>query len=323
MEAGKLRERSETVSDLMVRWLERCETKGLSPTTIREHRRIVAKNVFPVIGAMKLTKVRAADLDSLYAGMVNRGVSAATVRRTHAVIGAALKQATKWDLLDSNPALKASPPAVHKPEIVPPSGAEVRAMIEAAAEVEPMFAALLTLTAVTGARRGELCGLRWSDVDFEAGTLAIRRSVYERAGGGYGFKSTKTHAVGKIPLDPMAVAALENHRANVEALAEKLGLTIGPDAFMFSQGPRGLEPLHPDFLTKVVTRMSKRAGLNYHLHQLRRFAATQSFALGFDAPSVGTRLGHKDSSVTLRVYAHNLAHRDRELASALGDALAG
>jgi integrase len=322
LEAGTLPVGTESVSDLMAKWLELCETtKGLSPTTLREHRRIVKTNIKPVIGDIRLSKLKASDLDSLYGAMVARGVKATTVRRTHAVIGAALKQGCKWDLLDRNVALLASPPAVHQPEIVAPSPAEVRALIAVAEVVEPQFGALLTLTALTGARRGEVCGLQWSDVDFEASTLTIRRSVHEVAGGGFGVKSTKTHAVRTNTLDPVAYKALKDHRARVEAQADQLGLTIGADAFIFSQSPAGSEPLHPDFVSRFVSRMSEQAGLDIHLHSLRHYAITQSFGAGFDEVTVAGRHGHKDPSVTQDVYGHLLKQRERELASALGSVL--
>jgi integrase len=84
----------------------------------------------------------------------------------------------------------------------------------------------------------------------------------------------------------------------------------------------GAEPIRPDVVTKFTLRVAKAAGVATHLHALRHFSATQGIAAGFDAVTVGGRLGHADSSITLRVYSHVLEQRDRELAASLGRTLA-
>src|ERR1039458_6192997 len=106
-------------------------------------------------------------------------------------MGAALTQAEKWDLVERNVARRASPPPVHAAVVAPPSPKDVQALLVAAEKVDPGLAVLLLLAALTGARRGELCALRWSDIDLKAGTLTIARSVYETAGGGWGGKELK------------------------------------------------------------------------------------------------------------------------------------
>jgi integrase len=211
---------------------------------------------------------------------------------------------------------------VHAAEIAAPSPDEVQRIIEAAEATEPALAGLLLLAALTGARRGELCALRWSDVDWQAGTLRVARSIYEAAGGGWGEKDTKTHQVRRIGLDELGLEILRRHRAQVDALASELGVTLAPDAFVFSRSPAGLEPIRPDVVSKFTKRVAVKAGVDTHLHSLRHFSATQAIAAGFDAVTVSTRLGHADPSITLRVYSHAVEQRDRELAASLGRTLA-
>jgi integrase len=313
---------NETVGYLLDRFLEHAESLGRSPTTLREHRRTIEITLRPELGRIKLSKLTAADLDRLYAKLTARGLAPASVRRIHAVIGGALRQAERWDLVDRNVAHRATPPPVHPAEVVAPSPDEVQRIIDVAEALEPALARLLLLAALTGARRGELCALRWTDLDWTAATLSIARSVYEKAGGGWGEKDTKTHQAHRIGLDALGLEILRRQRASVDALAIELGVTVAPDAFMFSRSPAGLEPIRPDMLSKFTRRVADKAGVDTYLHALRHFSATQGIAAGYDAVTVGARLGHRDPSITLRVYSHALEQRDRELAASLGRTLA-
>jgi integrase len=311
---------TETVGELISSWLDHIEADR-SPTTMHKYRDIAARVVEPELGRIKLRALTARHLDTLYAKLTSKGNAATTVRQVHALIGAALHQAEKWDLVDRNVARRASPPAVHAAEIEAPSPEQVQAILVAAEAVEPVLAVLLLIAALTGARRGELCALRWTDLNWGNRTLTIARSVYETAGGGWAEKGTKTHQARTIGLDDLGIEALRRHRASVDHLAGQLGLDVPPDGFMFSRSPTGSEPIRPDVATKFVTRVASSVGVRTHLHALRHFSASQAIAAGFDPVTVGGRLGHSDPSITLRVYSHVLEQRDRDLAASLGKAL--
>jgi integrase len=313
---------TETMGDLLDQFLEHAKARDRSPATLRGYRQIAETVVRPELGRIKLARLTARDLDRLYAKLGAKGNAAMTVRHVHAFIGAALHQGERWQLVDRNVARQATPPTVHPAEVVAPNPDEVRRIIAAAEAVEPTLAALLLVAALTGARRGELCALRWSDVDWQAGTLRIARSVYEVVGGGWGEKDTKTHAARRIGLDELGLAILQRHRASVDQLAEELGVTVAAGAFIFSRSPAGTEPIRPGVVSKFTRRVADKAGVDTHLHALRHFSATQAIAAGYDAVTVGARLGHADPSITLRVYAHSIEQRDRELAASLGKTLA-
>jgi integrase len=319
--AGDAVATSTTVSVLLDRWLAHCDSLGRSPTTMRKYRQIAEAIVRPELGKIRLRKLTAADLDRLYSKLTVKGNKPATVRRVHALIGAALHQAQRWDLVERNVALRASPPPVYPAQVGAPTPAQVLAIVEKAEEREPALASLVLLAAVTGARRGELCALRWPDVDWQARTLVIAHSVYETQGGGWAEKATKTHQVRRIGLDDFALAVLRRHRAAVDALAGELRLDVNEDGFVFSRSPVCAEPYLPSLVTKFTSRMAKLAGVDTHLHALRHFSATQAIAAGGDVITVSKRLGHADPSVTLRVYSHAVEQRDREVAAALGNAL--
>jgi integrase len=321
VDRGDVIEGSETVSTLLDLWLDHCELQGRSPTTLREYRRLARVEINPSFGSVRLSKLSESHLDRLYASLAQRGLKPASIRRVHALLGASLRYAERKKLVSRNVARNADPPPVRAAPVKAPSPAEVQAIVEAAEDLDPMLAPFLLLAALTGARRGELCGLRWSDVDWTGGTLAVERSVYEVPGGGFGVKATKTHQGRRIGLDDLAVEVLRRHHAAIRDRARSLELQVPDDAYMFSISPQGTEPIRPDALTRFAGRAAKAAGVDTHLHALRHFSATQGIAAGFDPVTVAGRLGHADPSITLRIYAHALEQRDRDLAAALGRTL--
>jgi integrase len=318
MSNGRQPAGSETVATLLDKWLTHLVSLGRSATTIYEYRRLADKVVIPALGKRRLDKLTARDLDKLYDSLTERGLKPTSVRRVHALLSASLHQAEKWNMVKENVARRASPPPVHAAQVTAPSPEAVQALIKAADEVEPMYGVLIFLAAISGCRRGELCGLQWSDVDWENGTLTVTRSIYETRSGGWAQKPTKTHGTRRIALGDVGVALLRRHRAAVDKLADKLELKVPADAFMFSLSPQGSEPIRPDLVTRLVLRISRGT---IHVHQLRHYSASQLIAGGHDVRTVAGRLGHADASVTLRVYAHVLPERDREAAAALGRTL--
>jgi integrase len=316
---------SKTVGELLDIYIERCIAEDLSPTTVHEYRRIADTVLKPALGNVRAAKLDSVDLNSLYRSLRAQGKKPTTVRRVHALVSATFRYAKKEKLFDHNPAADASPPSVKDtPQVQAPAVEQVSALIKAAETRDPMLATLITLAALTGARRGELVGLRWDDWDETGETLRIARSAYKTDDGSVDVKSTKTHQERRIGVDPVAREALRRHRATVQALAAELELTVPDDAYIFSDSPVGTEPLHPNLVTQRSARAARDAGLeHFHFHQLRHFHATQSIAGGFDPVTVGKRLGHRDPNITLRVYSHALEQRDRDLAAAMGRALGG
>jgi len=228
--AGRLTARATTVEQLLERWFAHLESLGRSPTTLREYRSIAHRTVIPAIGSLRLDKLTASQLDKLYAGLTAKGNKPTTVRRVHALIAASLHEAERWGLVEANVAKRASPPPIHQERVKPPSPDEVLAIIEAAEELDHSLARMLLIAAITGCRRGELCGLRWGDLDTQSNTLTVTRSVYETAGGGWETKDTKTHQERRIGLGSLAIETFQAQREWVDALAAQLDLTPSPTA---------------------------------------------------------------------------------------------
>jgi integrase len=164
----------------------------------------------------------------------------------------------------------ASPPRARRRRIRPPSAADVVRLIDAAASsASPDLAVALRALVATGMRRGEVCGLRWRDIDLEAATLRIEASVVH-AEVGILEKDTKTHAARRLSVDRGTVAVLRGHRNTCEARALAAGVTLAADAFVLSDAAAGRSPWRPKRLTQAFARLRAPLGLDgVRLHDLR------------------------------------------------------
>ena len=310
-----------TFGELLDLWLKECERLDRSPTTVRNYRSQIEATIRPALGKVKVSRLTARHLDDFYRTMKESGRSAKTIRNHHATVSSALHQAVRWGWVRENVADRARPPTVSQRRVNAPSVAAVRSVVAAAEERDPRLAPLLMLAALTGLRRGELCALRWSDVNLEKGVLTVSRSVVVDVGA-LREKATKTDRFRLVALDDVAVALLKVHRMNVEAWARQAVTAVESDGFLFSPYPDARTPFRPDNVTSFFIRVRDSLGLSeVRLHDLRHFTATQLISSGVDVRTVAGRLGHADPSLTLRVYSHVIEERDRVAASILGKVL--
>ena len=126
----------------------------------------------------------------------------------------------------------------------------------------------------TGARRGELCVLRWSQID-PTNAVVSRRTSIGQDGKARWEKETKTHQQRRVALDAETVTVLEEHLERCVARAAGIGVTLGADAFVFSPAPDGSIHLVPDSVSQRYRNMAARAGIDTHLHALRHYSATE------------------------------------------------
>lgn len=179
---------------------------------------------------------------------------------------------------------------------------------------------LFALAAVTGARRGELLGLRRSDADLDARLLTMRRSITSTTEDGVIVKGTKTGKIRRVALDDLGVQVIEGQLAELQAAAEA-GFDCVADPYLFAGEPSGASTWFPDWPTHAFRKVCDDLGMGWHLHQLRHFTATQLIAAGVDVRTVSGRLGHADPGVTLRVYSHAIEAKDRDAAAIMGGLL--
>lgn len=179
----------------------------------------------------------------------------------------------------------------------------------------------VAVAVATGMRRGEVCGLRWVDVDLEAGSLRVVRNVV-LVGGKVTAKDPKTHQARRFSIDAGLVAVLAEHRAAMVERARLAEVDLVDDAWVLSRSADGSVPLYPDSVSKAWKRVADAHGLaGMRLHDLRHLNATIQIDAGVPASTVAQRLGHATMATTLRVYAHAVAARDQEAADVIGRAL--
>jgi integrase len=202
-----------------------------------------------------------------------RPLGAATIRQIHWILSGALKRAVRWRWIAVNPIDFAEPPAAPKPNPEPPSS-EQAARLAAQAWKDPDWGTLVWLAMTTGARRGELCALRWSQVDLANAVVSLRTSIAQD-GKARWEKDTKTHQQRRVALDAETVTVLAEHHERCAARAAEIGLTLPADAFVFSLTPDGSAHLVPDSVSQRYRNMASRLGIDTHLHALRHYSATE------------------------------------------------
>ena len=285
---GAVRDSRRTVEQLLTEWLA---AGSWSPKTKYDYEGVVRLRILPALGGIRLDRLSARHLEQLYKSMRDQHLSGRTIRNTHAVLRAALGKAHRWGWVPANVALLADPGPVGGNAGAVATLEQVEALLRAA---EGPLKLAVRLAATTGMRRSELCGLDWSDFDFERSTVTISRAVVQTAATVH-TKTTKTHAVRMVHLDAGTVALLKAHRG----IGSVLNMT-------------------PVQLSWAFSELCKRAGVaGIGLHALRHFVGTQLIA-GHDVATVAARLGHSTPATTLAHYVHAVEQRSRDAADAMG-----
>lgn len=307
-----------TVGEVLDLWLAHT-TKTWSPWTVKGYRGIIDRYLKPQIGSMRVEKLTAARIEALYdslstsGGQDGQGLAPLTIRHVHAVLRRALNRAERHGHIVRNPA-----------DLVRPPGGGVRSRARAttpdevgvliAAADDPLTRLFVRLAAATGARRGEICGLRWSDLDLDAHTLTIQRSIAD-PDGQIIVKGTKRDRERTLTVGPSVTAALAARHDDAVRIAAKFGTILHPDAYIFSEVPDCSEPIHPDTMSKRFSRLAKKAGVTCRLHDLRHGHVTTLLGQGIDPVSVAKRVGHASTRMTLDVYGHAIPASDRAAAA--------
>ena len=323
---NRLGDRTQTVGWALDQWLNHRRALRRSPTTIRNYESKVARIKDTPLGGVPLPKLRASHINSFYRELLDAGHSPTTVVHYHRILSGALKFAEDNDWINwggRSPAAKASPPAQATIEAFEPSVEQVLKLInEAETSRQPAMADFYRVAALTGMRRGELCGLRWPDIDWDRGTITVRRSIYQISGV-VDEKTTKSGRSKRIVLGDAGVHLFTRLREAAEAEAREAKVRLVPDGYIFSSSEDGTTPWTPNGVTQFTTRLRDRLGIpEFHLHSLRHWSGTALVEAGIDIRNVAGRLGHIDGGVLLlNRYAHRSDEQDRKAGEVLGTLL--
>jgi len=307
---------------LLDEWLP-AKRASLRPSTARSYEQIIRTSIVPNLGSMALADIDGSALNTLYGYLLTdgrtetrrnlgSGLSAKTVRNVHGVLTRALRDAVRWGRILRNPCDAADPPRGASPEMTAWSSSQLAEFVWSVADHR--LSAIWRLIATTGLRRGEVLGLRWTDVDLANGKMTIR-STRIRHGQIIESSTPKTVKGNRtISIGPDAISALRTWRS--AQAAERLqigGGWMNTDNLVVTNAD-GSGP-NPESFSNLFRTLSKRAGLPViRLHDVRHSYATAALASGVPVKVLSQRLGHADVGVTLKTYAHVMPGDDEEAA---------
>lgn len=310
-------------------WLPTMRTQ-VKVSTWDSYRRNLENHVLPTLGGTPLQQLSTGHLNALYRQLLgggrrngpDGGLSAKTVRNIHGTLSKLLADAADRDLVARNVASNAKPPKHRKTaarQIQFWNPEELATFL--ASVTDDRLYALWHLAAMTGMRRGEVLGLRWSDIDFPRQRLAVRQTLisvaYELT-----FTTPKSHHARVIDLDAHTVAVLRRHR---DAQREEHALA-GTDAVdsgdrVFGKANGGI--IHPDIVSQTFEKRVARSGVRpIRFHDLRHTHATIGLRAGVPVKVMSERLGHSTPAFTLQQYAHVIPGMQAEAAEAIAGLVA-
>jgi integrase len=297
---------NQTVGEFLSRWLDTSVKDYVRPRTLDNYQLQVRQHITPALGRINLTNLSPAHVQALYRSKLDAGLKPSSVRSIHAVLHRALTHAVRWGLVPRNVAKAVDIPKLTREEINALSPEEARRFLAAARG--DRLEALYVLAIHCGPRRGELLGLRWSDVDLDAGTLRINRQLQRlRDGSGRVFSEPKNKKARRtIRLTNAASDALRRHRKRQAEEKLRYGpLYQDQDLIFATIVGTPLEPSNID--RRNFKPLLANAGLrSIRFHDLRHTCATLMLSQGVNPKIAQERLGHSTISQTMDTYSHVL-----------------
>ena len=309
----------------MSRFIEHCRANDRTSATLETYEEKSKHYIVPKLGTVLLSKLRPTHISEWVTelrtggGQNGKPLSPKTVRNVFGLLHGALEWALGLELVARN--------VCHTPAAKPPRLSPSPAKAFADDEVAKLLTAanatrwgpFVTLALATGARRGELCALSWSDVNFENQTLTIAKSLSQTKDR-LELKGTKTGSVRRLGLSRLALEALRRQRA-MQIRDKRLAPADYVDEGAVFATPLGRR-ITPMSATKAFVRLAKTAEISTtRLHDTRHTAATHLIVGGTDVRTTASVLGHTTPNVTLSIYAHLVAEVQRAAVERLGATL--
>ena len=300
-----------SVREYLVReWLPAVKAT-IRPTTYRSYEQHVMCHIAPHIGSVKLAKLTGSRVNALYATLAEKGkkdgksgLSPLTIHHVHTCLHKACKDAVRWGRLPKNPVDAADPPSTRgaaKKEMKTWSAKQLKAFLESVKD--DRLGPLWRVLAMTGMRRGEVCGLRWDDVDLEGARLSVRRALIPHGDGVILSEPKTARGRRSIAPDEATVGAFKTQAALPLSDQDNAEVAWVETGYVFTRDDG--EPLHPQRVSRAFDRAIAAAKLpRIRLHDLRHTHASLALAAGINPKVISERLGHATVSITLDTYSH-------------------
>lgn len=281
------------------------------------YRQILDNHILPVLGDFLMIDITPAMISKLLLDFQKSGHASAV--KLYNILNGIFQMAFLDDTIKANPMLKVKRPAPRKDEKAQEEGEKAYTVqqlrhILQCLEREPLkWRAYINLIADTGVRRGEACGLEWSDIDWKKETITIRRNAQYTPAAGVYVTTPKNGKARTVDIGPDVLELLRQLRK------EQAGKAISRYVFTQDNSP---DVMHPQSPTRYFKKFGQRYGIeDFHPHKLRHTSASLAITNGADVVSVSERLGHSDTAVTLRMYAHANEESIRRAGQTVRDAL--
>ncbi len=310
----------QTVANYLNEWLVECVKPSVRPRTYEGYEGHVRLHISPALGRIRLVKLTPQQVRAFLNDKRREGHSPRSVQYMHAVLRCALGRALKDGQAARNVAKLVDPPKVERPEVEPLTPEQARAFLKA---IEgDRLEALYSVALAIGLRRGEVLGLRWSDVDLEEGTTRVQGSL-QRINGELRRVEPKTKRSRRtIALPDAAVAVLRRHRVRQKEERLLAGSRWKNTDMVFTT--RIGTPLEPRNISRHFQRTLKTAKLpRKRFHDLRHTCASLLLAQGVHPRVVMEILGHSQIGLTMNTYSHVIPELQREAAGRMDALLAG
>jgi integrase len=310
-----------TVADHVRARFEQWKATGaISPKTAEGYAGLIARHILPHLGSKLIQKLTTRDVEAWHSTLLTSGLSARTIGHAHRVLGKALREGMRHDLVLRNVAAIERAPKVTAEKmaiLAPEQVAELPARLGDRALAAPAIVALFT-----GMRRGEILALRWGNVDLAGKVIKVRESL-EVTRAGLRFKEPKSKAgVRDVTLPAIVIETLHAHRKVLLERRLVLGQGKLADTDLVFPAWDG-SPQNPDAFGSLWIKLATQLGLGVSFHGLRHTHASQLIDAGVDVVTIARRLGHSSPAITLNVYAHLFRKDDGKAAAAIDAALGG
>lgn len=302
------------------------EQRGVKHSTIVRYKELTTR-IYPAIGHIKLCDLRVDHLNDLYTSLSADGLnkktggklSTKTIIEHHRLISTVLEQAFKERLVVFNVARQAELPRMEKKDVNYFQPEQIEAIRNALENEQPKWKMLVHLLLITGARRGEILGLKWDKVDFEKNRIYICNSILYSSDRGVYEDTPKTEKSKRFVTLPLeTVNELKAYKQYQAQEYLKNGIPYQLNGFVFSQIDG--TAMHPDSVTDYLKKFSKKYNLPHiNAHAFRHTMASLLYFNGVDSVSISKRLGHAQVSTTANIYAHIIEEADQRNADILSD----
>ena len=323
-EGGTYLEPSKTtVAQFLDRWLEHTKSQ-VTPKSHERYAGLVNQNIVPMLGAVHLSKLKPAQISAAYSTALasgrkdgTGGLSPRTVGHMHRVLKQALGQAVRWELLGRNPADAVDPPKVDWKPMQTYDLPQTAELIEAVRGTPLLVPTLLAV--LCGLRRGEICALRWRNVDLATGQISVVESL-EQTKAGLRFKSPKSGKGRTVALSSTVVEELRSHRVRRARELLRLGVGLSDDDLVIAHADGSV--VQPIYISQHWARTIRTTQLAHlRFHDLRHAHATHLLANGVHPKVASERLGHSKVGITLDLYSHVIPGMQEDAAAMVDNAL--